>query len=176
MYSLKSSVLILAVAVTSLSLYHRTGAAETPSGLPAPTQPAASQPTSQPTILRVDDPKLLDHRGQYVQVTAHVFSAELTRSGKLLRILFRGGKDTGFNAIIFDRNLRAFKDTFGDDLTAAFKDATLEISGELSEYHEKPQIVLSYPQQLRILQPATRPTTPPTESPNNRDSKPDDRQ
>lgn len=119
--------------------------------LSATSRSSASRPSSRPVIVRIDSPRLKDHLGEVVRVTARVYSATLTRNGKMLRILFRGGRESGFSAVVFESNLRAFRAEFGDDLSTALSNRLITITGELTEFRDSPQLILSDPEQLIIL-------------------------
>ena len=127
-----------------------------PRSVAAPTTAPAPGPTTAPTTAPAvrldagDADGLKAHLGKVVTVTGTVTRAELSQTRKVFRITFKEAGTSGFNAVIFDRNLRAFEEGFGKDLGAAMTGKTVEVTGKLEEYREKPQVVLREPAQLRV--------------------------
>lgn len=141
------------VGLRSLSLVALVSLAAgvAPSG--GPEAAPATAPTSQPAArLSADDVAgLKSHVGKWVTVTGTVSRAELSQSKKVFRIAFKEAGTSGFNSVVFDRNLRAFEAELGADLSAALNGKAVEVTGKLEEYREKPQVVLREPGQLKVV-------------------------
>lgn len=122
-------------------------------GSPGSIGSPATAPTSQPAArLSADDVAgLKSNVGKWVTVTGTISRAELSQSKKVFRIAFKEAGTSGFNSVVFDRNLRAFEAELGADLSAALTGKTVEVTGKLEEYREKPQVVLREPGQLKVM-------------------------
>ncbi len=125
-------------------------AARTVAGQSTPSP--SSQPSSRPAkIDAADVAGIRAHIGKTAVVTGKISSAKLSSTGKVFRIEFKDAKESGFNSVIFERNLKSFRDALGSDLSAGLTDKTVELTGTIDEYRGNPQIILTRPDQLRIL-------------------------
>jgi DNA/RNA endonuclease YhcR with UshA esterase domain len=107
--------------------------------------------TTMPVEVRIDaaDGKLLrEHVGKRAVVTGVVDSAKLSSTGKVLRITFKNTADSGFNAVVFPKNLPAFETAFGTTWSEKLAGKNVEISGTIALYRDSPQIILDKPEQL----------------------------
>ncbi|MFN4243775.1 MAG: hypothetical protein ACK4PI_11130 [Tepidisphaerales bacterium] len=128
--------------------------AATPTEPPAatPTEPPATRPSVEvPRIAASDGASLRAHLGKPAIVTGRVTSANVSSTGRVLRVLFDDTRQSGFNAVIFERNFQRFRSRFGDDLNAALSGKTVELTGVIEEYRGAPQIILSNPEQLKMV-------------------------
>ena len=130
--------------------------AEPPVAPPAPATPAET-PTTQPAtdlprIAASDSAALRGHIGKPAVVTGRVTSARVSSTGRVLRVVFDDTRQSGFNAVIFERNFKPFRDRFGDDLDGALAGKSVELTGVIEEYRGAPQIILGNPDQVKILQ------------------------
>lgn len=127
--------------------------AQPPTDPVSPNQPSpTSQPTSQPVPIPAnDDTALRANLGKPAVVTGTVRSAKLSNTGKVFRIEFKDATNSKFNAVIFERNLKLISQSLGSDLSASLTDKTIEITGTIEEYRGSPQIILSRPEQIKIL-------------------------
>lgn len=127
-----------------------TPPAEPPAG--APAEPPATRPSVDvPRIAASDGPALRANMGKPAVVTGRVTSAQVSSTGRVLRVLFDDTRQSGFNAVIFERNFQRFRSRFGDDLNAALTGKMVELTGVIEEYRGAPQIILSNPEQLTIV-------------------------
>lgn len=119
----------------------------------APTSVPTTGPATQPAVRieATDLDKLKANFGKRAEVTGSVFRAQLSRSGKVFRIEFQGPKEGGMQAVVFERNLRAFRAVFGEDLGAALNGKKIAVVGILQDYQGKPEIILADIAQLKIL-------------------------
>lgn len=138
----------VAITTLGLAILTTTGAWAEPS---SPTTAPTSQPATQPTALKATDTEGLQAALKtYAAVSGEVYRASLSSSGKVFRIEFKGAQTSGFTAVIFPSNFRAFEEKFGADLPAALAGKKIVVEGNIAEYRGKPQIVLSSPAQLKI--------------------------
>lgn len=117
-----------------------------------PRESPASRPSAElPRIAASDTAQLRAQLGKPAVVTGRVSSARVSSTGRVLRVLFDDTRQSGFNAVIFERHFRVFRDRLGDDLHAVLAGKTVELTGVLEEYRGAPQIILSSPEQIRIV-------------------------
>lgn len=69
---------------------------------------------------------------------------------QVLMITFREERD-GFVAVSFARNRDLLNEAFGGDIVQHLAGKTIQVTGEIAEHNYRPQIVVSSPQQIRIL-------------------------
>ena len=114
---------------------------------------AANEPTSKPapiTIKASDKDALAANQGKDVTVEGTVSDAAWSASGKVMQIHFAGAEDSGFAAVLFQRNKDTFDKAFDGDTTKTLTGAKVKVTGKLATYRDKPQIVLTKPSQLTI--------------------------
>lgn len=103
-----------------------------------PSPPAAA-------ALSADDAAALAAaEGKSCTVEGRVALVETANSGKVTRIRFGAGKDA-FEAVVFAGSAEAFGDTL-----AGLEGHTVRVSGRLSRYQGRLQIVLDQPSQLEV--------------------------
>jgi DNA/RNA endonuclease YhcR with UshA esterase domain len=52
---------------------------------------------------------------------------------------------------------------FGGNIAGALTGARVQISGTVTSYRDRPQMIISEPEQIRLIAPSTRPTTRPAQ-------------
>lgn len=119
----------------------------------APSETPATQPAGEvPRIAASDTAALRAQIGKPAVVSGKISSAQVSSTGRVLRVVFEDTGQSGFNAVIFERNFKIFRDRFGDDLNAALAGRSVELTGVVEEYRGAPQIILGHPGQIKILQ------------------------
>ena len=114
---------------------------------------AANEPTSKPTPITIkasDKDALAANQGKDVTVEGTVSDAAWSGTGKVMQIHFAGAEDSGFAAVLFQRNKDAFDKAFDGDATKTLAGAKVKVTGKLATYRDKPQIVLNKPSQITI--------------------------
>ncbi len=123
---------------------------------PPPAEPEPLPPTpeaaDEPPAIRADDASALNAlTGQEVAVEGPVVRIGSTPNGDLTFLNFTPQRG-GFTAVIHRSNYDSFPDGFG-----AYDGRQLRVTGLLEKYRdETPQIRVSVPEQLTIIEP--RPT------------------
>lgn len=113
------------------------------------TGPAATMPVAA-AMGSGDSAAMAGNMKKMVAVTGVVARAQLSKSGKIFRIEFTDSAASGFVAVIFPRNLKAFQDQWGENLDKAWVDKSITVTGILVDYQGKPEIVLSSPVELTV--------------------------
>ena len=93
----------------------------------------------------------------YDTISANV-GKELTVRGKVSDTLkrtvillnFEGVENRDFVAVVKKENVDAVQAGFNGDLIAAVKGKTITITGPIENYRDKPEIVISKPEQIKI--------------------------
>jgi hypothetical protein len=84
--------------------------------------------------------------GQQVVIAGRI--AEVSKATKLVRLNFeKPFPDQPFQAVIFSSATNRFKGIDFDTL----KDKTVEVTGKVTEYHGRPQIVVEAPGNLKVV-------------------------
>jgi hypothetical protein len=126
---------------------------------------AADAPSTKPTLLKASDKDALrDNQGKQVTVEGKVSEAAWSGTGKVMNIRFEGADDSGFVAVVFQKNKDAFDKAFGGDAAKALTGAVVDVSGKLATYKDKPQIILNKTDQLVIADASGPAATPPAKS------------
>ena len=117
-------------------------------------KPAASQPASKPaapgaTVEVTDLDTIKANVGKEMTVHGKVSGSFKPRSGSVIIINFEG-VNREFVAIVEKDNIDAVNAGFDGDIANAVKDKTLTITGAIKLYKEKPEIVISKPEQVKI--------------------------
>ena len=119
----------------------------------AQDKPAASQPSSQPaagTVVEVTDLDTIKANvGKELTVHGKCSGTFKPRSGSVILINFEG-VNRDFVAVIDKNDFDAVNAGFGGDVMEAVKGKTLTITGPIKLYREKPQVVISKPEQVKI--------------------------
>lgn len=103
-------------------------------------QPKALRPASR--VYSTD--KIGDHPGEYAAVKGKVLSVKKGASATFLNF---GPPKKGFTAVIFARSYAGFKRRSID--TASFTGRVVEITGTVSLYKGRPQMIVTSPDQIR---------------------------
>lgn len=119
---------------------------------------AAPAQTTEPAVLKPDDPGLRERLGQTVLIEGTVSSAAWSQTGKVMEIRFVGvTEEKGFTAVVFDRNRKAFDEAFGGDLAKSLSGATVRLKGKLRTYggrakalQDRIEMTLDKPEQITI--------------------------
>ena len=106
---------------------------------------------SEPPIFEVAEiDKIKAAEGKLIKVRGTVESTGKSKGSGMNFLNFPGGE---FTAVVFGKSLKDFPEGEPADL---FEGKLIEVSGKVSFYNEKPQIVLDTPEQLVELDPATK--------------------
>lgn len=175
---MKSPLPVVATAAITAALVAATLALAAPSRAARADDPAeAAPPATRPIngndaaglpVLRADNPTVLaDYVGDRVVIVGTVRQAQWSRSGKVMNVTFVGAEPAAFGAAVFEKNRKAFDDAFGGDFAAMLENASVRLTGVISEYggrserHKgRPELVLTDPGQVTITEraePTTRP-------------------
>jgi DNA/RNA endonuclease YhcR with UshA esterase domain len=74
--------------------------------------------------------------------------AKVQKRGQNLVIDFKGAEDSGLTAVVFERNREAVEKVHGDGL-ASIEGKSVQITGKLAKYRDKPQRLLRSPSKSR---------------------------
>ena len=107
-----------------------------------PVSTLADVPTEAPKKIGADDAK--NYYDQNMIVTGKVVQVSVRRNVAFLNI-DKPFPDSPFTAVIFEDNLGQFGDL------QKFNNQNVEISGTVTEYHGKPEIILESMNQLKIV-------------------------
>ena len=77
--------------------------------------------------------------------------SELKSSNDVVGINFKGTEKSQFNAVVLRRNKEAVEKVFGEGLKT-LDGKHVRLTGTIVEYHDKPQIVISRPEQITVLE------------------------
>ena len=123
--------------------------------LRAEDKPAASQPSSQPAagaagVVAVTDLDTIKANvGKELTVRGKCSGTYKSRTGSVILINFEGvGRD--FVAAVEKDSIDAVNAAFEGDISNAVKGKTLTITGPIKLYREKPELVISKPEQVKI--------------------------
>lgn len=87
-----------------------------------------------------------------ITVKGKVREARWTKSGNILFINFDKIKRTDFVAIAKKENKEALDKAFGGDFAKALDGKTITVSGLVTTFKETPQIEVTKPEQVKILE------------------------
>lgn len=114
---------------------------------------ATSQPSAQ--VIDASDKAALEAaQNKDATVQGTVSEAAWSRTGKVMNIRFEGTGESGFVAVIFERSRDAFNKAFDGDVTKALPGAKVTVKGKVGTFRGSPQIILSRPDQLTIVEKA----------------------
>ena len=137
--------LALAALVGGMAMCVSTRAAEAPASKPATTAPAAAGKVVEATD--IDALKALD--GKEATVHGKVSGTFKSNRSGILLINFEGAK-RDFVALVEKDKLDAVNAGFGGDVAEALKGKTVTIIGPIKLYKEKPEVVISKPEQINV--------------------------
>jgi hypothetical protein len=115
----------------------------------------ASQPSTKPAepsgeVVEVTDlEKIKENVGKELTVRGKVSGTYKSPRGSVILINFEG-VNRDFVAAVEKDNIEAVNAGFDGDITAAVAGKTLVITGPIKLYREKPQVVISKPEQVKI--------------------------
>ena len=105
------------------------------------------------SLQRIVAAEAKNHIGEKAIVKGTI--AEVNRAERIVRLNFEQPfPKQRFTAVIFSSRTNLFQDL--DKL----KGQTVEVSGEITDYRDRPQIVLSATNQLKVLEPVSSPGSP----------------
>jgi hypothetical protein len=117
------------------------------------TNPPPRNPTSKPAggVVEVTDLDTIKANvGKELTVHGKCSGTYKSRTGSVILINFEGIERGAFVAAVPKENIEAVNAGFDGDITNAVKDKTLTITGPIKLYHDKPEIVISKPEQVKI--------------------------
>lgn len=91
------------------------------------------------------------YEGKYATVTGKVVSTYTAKSGKVRFLNFGDDYRTSFTVVIFTGDLDKFTSTIGEP-TEYYKNKKLKVTGKISIYRDKPQIITNSPSQIKVLE------------------------
>ena len=86
-----------------------------------------------------------NHIGEKVTITGTVDEVHITRTGTCFLNMGGTYPDNTFTAVIFKSDISKFGDV------QKYEGKEVEISGLLKEYQHKPEIILNYKKQIKVL-------------------------
>ena len=120
----------------------------------AEDKPAASQPTSKPAagdVVEVTDVDTIKANvGKEMTVHGKCSGTYKSRTGSVILINFEGIERGAFVAAVEKDSIEAVNAAFEGDITNAVKGKALTITGPIKLYHDKPEMVISKPEQVKI--------------------------
>lgn len=133
------------------------GGAPPPTPGPPSSDLASGPPTLQPTppppvsdVVSASDARALAAlEGRMAKVGGTVTRAAAAKSGKVFFINFSDERDA-FVAVIFQKEIPAFEKRFGGDLAVALAGRSVVVSGKVTTYQGRLQMVLEEPSQLEV--------------------------
>jgi DNA-binding beta-propeller fold protein YncE len=130
----------------------------------------ASVVSSAPVGVRIDAQdhnQLAAHLESGVTVFGKVHAAAWSANGSIFNMSFEKDEQHSLLIVVFPKSRAAFESAFGGDIEKAFSGKTVEIRGKLVAYggrdaawKERPEIILSSPNQLKILAARPKPAVP----------------
>ncbi|MCX8070102.1 MAG: hypothetical protein N2738_06325 [Thermodesulfovibrionales bacterium] len=104
------------------------------------------------TDLKANDVQtIMLHEGKLVTVTGKVVGTHIAKSGKVRFLNFGEDYRTSFTVVIFTGDLDKFTSTIGEP-TEYYKNKTVKVTGKVSIYRDKPQIITNSPSQIRVVE------------------------
>jgi endonuclease/exonuclease/phosphatase family metal-dependent hydrolase len=123
--------------------------------LKAPSEtPAAGSPMNiAATVNAADSAAITGAIGKAVIVKGRVQNVGTTPTNSIYFINFAGVPKGGFVGIVKKEGYSTITAALGADLKAALTGKDVELRGELVRYKETPEIVVTSPEQIKIVQP-----------------------
>jgi hypothetical protein len=138
-----------------LALIERLLPATRPSTLP-------SIATTRPAAIAANDSKAIARAmGQPATVEGVVNTAFWSATGRVMNIEFVDVRPDGFYCAMFATQREQMDASFGGNMAGALSGARVQISGTITSYRDRPQIIIAEPEQIRVIAPSTRPATRP---------------
>ena len=107
------------------------------------------QSSSSSAINASDDAAIADALPKDIHVIGTVSSIDA--GGEVIAIHFVGTDKNNFYAVVLGRGRDAMEKAFGSGV-GSLKDKTIEVTGKITLYRGKPEIVLNGPDQVVVLQ------------------------
>ena len=114
----------------------------------AATQPSTAPTTSSSVLNATDIDALKAAVGKDVAVRGKVSGSYKSGNSGIILLNFEGA-NRDFVALIEKDNADAVNGAFGGDV-ASLKDKTITITGPVKLYRDKPEIVISKPEQIKV--------------------------
>jgi DNA/RNA endonuclease YhcR with UshA esterase domain len=116
------------------------------------TEPKLS--SDGPTQKAIDEPKVIDVTDKTAieaalphEVTVAGTVSEIKETGGTVVVNFEEAKDSNFCAVVLKRNREALEEAYGKGLKS-IEGKKIEVTGEVAEYRDKPEIVISAAKQI----------------------------
>ncbi len=132
----------------------------------------ADEPTSRPAALEANDVpglKAAIDSGKLATVDGTIAHAAWSKTGAVMNMEFVNSADSKLMAVIFAKSRDAFDAAFPKDAAVTLAGAHVRLTGKITAYggkfeawKDRPQIILTRPSQIEILDPApaTAPAKP----------------
>ena len=134
----------------------------------APTSATASAPASAPAIAGrfavKDTDGLKIATGKEATVFGEISRISPSPSGSLTFVNFKGLQRGDFSVIIKKENKDVIDKAFDGDLTKALKGKSVEITGVILDYQGHPEIEVTKPGQIKIVETAATAASQPVAS------------
>ncbi len=111
-----------------------------------PIMPVSAQELSADNL-----DEIVKYEGEFVTIVGKVVSGHIAPSGKVRFLNFGADYKKAFTAVIFTGDLKNFEKMIGEP-TSYYRNKNIKISGRISLYKGKPQIVLKSPEQISIAE------------------------
>lgn len=108
-------------------------------------------PTGPKTILASDDAAIQDALPKPVTVSGAVSSIDV--GDDVISVHFVGADKSGFYAVVLARGRDAMEQAFGQGLKN-LQNKQINVTGQVTLYRGKPEIILSKPDQVVVVGPA----------------------
>lgn len=113
--------------------------------------PKAEKPAAEGTVIKASDKAALETaKDKQATVEGTVSDAAWSKSGKVMNIRFEGAEDSGFVAVVFQREKEAFDKAFDGDATKGLVGKKVKVTGKVGTFRDKPQIILNKPDQVKV--------------------------
>jgi DNA/RNA endonuclease YhcR with UshA esterase domain len=110
------------------------------------------KPAEKAVIQASDKAAIEANKDQNVTVEGVVSESAWSGTGKVMNIRFEDARESGFVAVIFEKSRSAFDAVYDGDTAKALLGARIHVTGKIGTYRDKPQIILSKPAQLKIVE------------------------
>ena len=111
----------------------------------------AEKPAAEGAVIKASDKAALDAaKDKPATVEGTVSEATWSKSGKVMNIRFEGADESGFVAVVFQREKAAFDKAFDGDVAKGLAGKKVTVTGKVGVFREKPQIILNKPEQVKV--------------------------
>lgn len=102
-------------------------------------------------VIKASDKAALEAaKDKEATVEGTVSAAAWSASGKVMNIRFEGAEESGFVAVVFQRERAAFDKVFDGDTAKTLAGAKVKVTGKVGTFRDKPQIILNKPDQVKV--------------------------